>query len=126
MTPSNVALGYINSFSTHDPKKVIEWVTEDFTNNQMGVLGERFQGRDLYEERLKAFFKRFVDLNYTPYSTIEEGNKVAVPYVMTALDQDRPIKIDGVMIIIVKQNLVDIRADYWDGLSYMQQIGEYT
>lgn len=122
-SPAEVALGYIAAFSSGDPDSVAAWVTEDFTNNQMGVLGSRFVGRALYRQRLEGFLGRFAGLRYAAGTTIVEGNSVAVPYVMTASDAGRPIEIEGVMLIMVEDGLVSRRDDYWDGLTYMRQVG---
>lgn len=121
--PTEVALAYLASFSSGDPERVVAWVTDDFANNQMGALGSRFKGRDLYRERLRAFLGRFRGLRYAPGATVSEGRHVVVPYVMTATDEGQPISIDGIMLITVHEGLVSARADYWDGLSYCQQMG---
>ena len=121
--PAEVALGYIAAFSSGDPDTVAAWVTEDFANNQMGVLGSRFIGRALYRQRLEGFLGRFAGLRYAAGATIVEGNSVVVPYVMTASDAGRPIEIEGVMLIVVEDGLVSRRDDYWDGLTYLRQVG---
>lgn len=123
MTPTEVALSYLEAFSSGDPERVTLWVTEDFANDQMGALGNRFKGRELYRERLRGFLGRFRGLRYAPGVTISEGDRVVVPYVMTATDDGHPIALDGVMLITVQGQLVSARADYWDGLSYFQQMG---
>ncbi|MBN8840800.1 MAG: nuclear transport factor 2 family protein [Sphingomonadales bacterium] len=123
MTPLEVALGYIAAFSSGDPDQVADRVTADFANNQMGVLGSRFAGRDLYRTRLAGFLKQFEGISYTVASPIVQGNVVAAPYVMTASDAGRPLRIEGVMMITVEGDLVAQRDDYWDGLTYFRQIG---
>lgn len=123
MTPLEVALGYIAAFSSGDPDQVADRVTADFANNQMGVLGSRFMGRDLYRTRLAGFLKQFEGINYTVAAPIVQGNIVAAPYVMTASDAGRPLRIEGVMMITVEGDLVAQRDDYWDGLTYFRQIG---
>ena len=59
MRPLDVAMAYIAAFASGDPDAVADRVTEDFENNQMGVLGSRFRGRDLYRTRLKGFLAQF-------------------------------------------------------------------
>lgn len=122
-SPAEIALGYIEAFSSGDPDTVAAWVTEGFANNQMGVLGSRFAGRALYRQRLEGFLGRFAGLRYAAEATIVEGDRVVVPYVMTASDAGRPIEIEGVMLITVEDGLVSRRDDYWDGLTYLRQIG---
>lgn len=121
--PAEVALGYIEAFSTGDPDIVAACVTEDFANNQMGVLGSRFVGRALYRQRLEGFLGRFAGLRYAVETTIVDGNRVVLPYVMTATDAGQPIEIEGVMLITVEDGLVSRRDDYWDGLTYLRQVG---
>lgn len=113
----------MDSFASGDPDRVAAWVTDDFINNQMGVLGTRFQGRALYRERLEGFLGRFPGLNYTPGDPVAQNDRVVLPYIMGASDQGRPIAIDGVMVITVAGDRVARRDDYWDGLTYFQQIG---
>lgn len=123
MSPVEVATGYIQAFSSGDPDSVVAWVTEDFINNQMGVLGNRFHGRALYRARLGEFLARFEALSYAVEAPVVQGNVVVAPYVMTAEDAGRPIRIEGVMLITVDGDLVSRRDDYWDGLTYLRQIG---
>lgn len=122
-SPAEIALGYVEAFASGDPDTVAAWVTEDFANNQMGVLGSRFVGRALYRQRLEGFLGRFSGLRYAAGAAIVEGKNVVVPYVMTASDAGRPIEIEGVMLITVEDGLVSRRDDYWDGLTYLRQIG---
>ena len=123
VSPLDVAMGYIAAFASGDPDIVADRVTEDFENNQMGVLGSRFRGRDLYRTRLKAFLGQFEGIDYAVETPVVQGNVVAAPYVMTARDAGRPIRIEGVMLITVNGDLVARRDDYWDGLTYFRQIG---
>lgn len=122
-SPTEVALGYIDAFSSGDPDAVAAWVTEGFANNQMGVLGSRFVGRELYRQRLDGFLTRFAGIRYAVEKTVVQGNDVVASYVMTAEDAGQPIRIEGVMLITVEDGLVARRDDYWDGLTYMRQVG---
>lgn len=124
MTPAQVALGYVASFAGGDPDVIAAWVTDDFANDQMGALGSRFVGKALYRQRLEGFLARFAGLRYEAGAPICDGGRVAVPYVMRASDQGRDLAIDGVMLITVRGDLVAARADYWDGVTYLQQIGQ--
>lgn len=123
VSPLDVAMGYIAAFAGGDPDSVADRVTEDFENNQMGVLGSRFRGRDLYRARLNAFLAQFEGISYAVEAPVVQGNVVAAPYVMTASDAGRPIRIEGVMLITVEGDLVARRDDYWDGLTYFRQTG---
>lgn len=123
MTASDVALSYLMSFSSGDPQVIASHVTDDFENNQMGVLGMCFTGKDLYQQRLQGFLSKFRNLKYSPEKVIANDNEVAIAYRMTADDDRCSIDIHGVMIITVSGNKVSQRSDYWDGLSYLGQTG---
>ncbi len=123
MSATDIALGYMESFSSGDPDHIASHVTEDFSNNQMGVLGNCFKGRSLYRERLAGFLTKFQQLEYTPEEIIAEGNKVAIAYRMRTVVDECSIEIPGVMVIKVSGELVSQRDDYWDGLSYLAQTG---
>jgi ketosteroid isomerase-like protein len=123
VTPTEVALAYLSSFASGDPDRIAGWVTDNFVNNQMGVIGSCFQGRTLYRERLEGFLGRFPGLNYTVGDPVTQDDRVVLPYKMGATDQGRSIAINGVMVITVAGDRVARRDDYWDGLTYFQQIG---
>lgn len=122
-TPRDIALSYLAAFSSGNPEEVAAHVTKDFQNNQMGVFGSCFSGRDLYRERLKGYLSSFRNLHYTAEDVIVDGNKVVIAYHMTAENNQQPLNIKGVMIITTTDGLVSIRSDYWDGLTYLKQTG---
>jgi len=124
LNPREVALGYLESFSSGDPAVVASHVSEDFQNNQMGVLGASFSGRDLYQERLMGYLSAFQNITYTAEEVIVENNKVVIAYHMSAINVKQLISIKGVMLISTSDDgLVCSRSDYWDGLSYLKQAG---
>jgi ketosteroid isomerase-like protein len=124
MSASDVVLSYLESFSTGDPTLVASHVTEDFENNQMGVLGQCFVGQSLYLERLTVFLGTFTDLKYTTEEIICDGDKVAITYRMTANVDGCDINIPGVMTIMLREGIICKRNDYWDGLTYHKQIAD--
>jgi ketosteroid isomerase-like protein len=123
MEANNIALKYLDSFSEGDPDIVAALVTEDFINDQVGLLGARFQGRSLYRDRLDGFLNRFQGIRYKAEQVIAEGENLAVVYTLTAMEDKSPIVIRGVMVITIKGNLIKKRSDYWDGLNYLAQSG---
>lgn len=123
MRNREIALSYLNAFSTGDPEEVARHVTEDFENIQVGRLGTSCVGADNYRERLSGFLSAFKKLNYEIGEVIAEGDKVAAAYTMTFIDENRPIEIEGVMIMTIKDGRIAVRKDYWDGLSYQEQSG---
>ena len=123
MTPREIVLSYLESFSSGAPDRIAAHVSDNFTNNQMGLIGSGCTGRDTYRKKLKGFLSTFENLRYTVEEVICDGNRVAVSYQMNAQDQGRPIETHGVMIITTSNGLIDVRSDYWDGLTYFKQIG---
>tara|TARA_B100000767_G_scaffold71013_2_gene67584 strand:- start:4500 stop:4877 length:378 start_codon:yes stop_codon:yes gene_type:complete len=123
MQANNIALKYLDSFRAGDPDTVAALVTEDFINDQVGLLGARFQGRSLYRDRLERFLNRFQSIRYQAEQVIVEGKSLAVAYKMTAIEDKCPIAIRGVMLITIEGNLIKKRSDYWDGLNYLAQSG---
>ncbi len=123
MTTRDIALRYLDSFSTGDPEAVAAHVTGDFHNRQMGLLGSSCRGADTYRKRLKGFLGAFRDLRYEAEEIVVDGDKAAVAYLMTFKDQNRSVAIHGVMFITVRDGLIAERRDYWDGLDYLKQTG---
>ena len=123
MRNRDIALSYLNAFSTGDPEEVARHVTDDFENIQVGRLGTGCVGADNYRERLSGFLSAFEKLNYEVSEVIADGDKVAAAYTMTFMVENRPIEIEGVMIMTIKDGRIAVRKDYWDGLSYQEQSG---
>lgn len=119
----DVVLSYLKAFSSGNPETIAAHVTEDFHNRQIGLLGTGCRGADTYRERLKGFLGAFRNLEYEVEDLVEESDKVAVAYRMTFEDSNRPVAVQGVMIIKLRDSLIAERADYWDGLSYLKQTG---
>lgn len=123
VTPSELALSYLSAFSGGDPDTIVSYVSEDFENNQISELGISCKGREVYRDRLGDFLKTFSELCYTPEEVIENGDRVAVAYRMNAKENDHPIEIRGVMLMVISDGLISRRNDYWDGISYQRQLG---
>ncbi len=122
MTAKELVASYLSSFESADPDAVASHVAEDFENDQVSVLATTCRGREIYRQRLAGFLGSFKNLRYTIEEMIEEDDRVAVAYVMNAEDNNHPIEIRGVMIIFVNDGQITRRSDYWDGLSYQQQV----
>ena len=123
MNCTEIVKSYLSAFESADPEEIASHVSTGFENDQVGVLGASFKGRDLYRQRLVEFLQRFKNLRYTIEEMIEADNRVAVAYIMNAEDDGRLIEIRGAMIIFISDGLITRRSDYWDGLSYQQQLG---
>jgi ketosteroid isomerase-like protein len=123
MSNADIARSYLNAFATGDPADVAGHVTDDFENIQVGLLGTGCSGADTYRERLAGFLGAFTNLRYDVEELIVDGDKVAAAYKMTFTDDGRPMEIEGVMIMTIKDGKIAVRKDYWDGLSHLKQTG---
>ena len=121
MTNSDIVRSYLNSFSTGDPATVAGHVTDDFENIQVSLLGTGCTGADTYRQRLAGFLGTFEALRYDIEELIVEGDHVAAAYKMTFTDSERPMEIEGVMILTMRDGKIAVRKDYWDGLSHLKQ-----
>lgn len=123
MTPSEVCLGYLASFATGEPERVVSWVTDGFVNEHTAALGSGCTGRTEYAARVPGFLASMPGLAYEVEDVLADGNRVAVAYTLRATVNDRPISVRGVMRFRVEGNLVAHRTDYWDSLVFKQQAG---
>ncbi len=123
MTPSEVCLGYLASFGTGEPERVVAWVTDDFVNEHTAALGRGCTGRNEYAARVPDFLASMPGLTYDVEDVVADGDRVAVAYTLRTTVNDRPISVRGVMRIRVEGNLVAHRTDYWDSLVFKQQAG---
>ncbi len=118
---ADIALRYLASFDTGDPDVVASNVTDDFVNTQAGALGKGCVTRKTYRERLSGFLSGFKGLHYEALIVIEQNERVAISYNMTATSDGHAIEIPGVMIIVVRDGLVACRQDFWDGVTFLEQ-----
>lgn len=123
MSNADIARSYLNAFATGEPAAVASHVTDDFENIQVGLLGTGCSGADTYRERLAGFLGAFTNLKYDVEELIVDGDKVAAAYKMTFTDNDRPMEVEGVMIMTIRDGKIAVRKDYWDGLSHLKQTG---
>lgn len=123
MSNREIALKFLESFSTGDPNAIASHVSQDFQNNQICLLGDDCTGRDTYRERLAGFLAGFRNLHYAAEKVIAEDDNVAVAYTMNFEENDRPVKVRGVMLLTMADGLITVRTDYWDGLTYLRQTG---
>lgn len=121
MSNADIARSYLNAFATGDPAIVAGHVTDDFENIQVGLLGTGCSGAETYAGRLAGFLGAFPNLEYAAEELIVDGDKVAATYKMTFTDNGRPMEIEGVMIMTIRDGKIAVRKDYWDGLSHIKQ-----
>ncbi len=123
MNSKDLVLSYLTSFESADPALIVKHVSEEFENDQMGLIGKGCKGREVYQQRLASFLGQFRNLRYRVDDIIETGDRVAIAYTMHAEDNDKPIETRGVMLFSIEENLITKRSDCWDGLCYLQQMG---
>ena len=123
MKSRNVVVKFLESFSSGNPRVVVDHVTDDFKNRQMGLLANSFEGKQEYLTRLDLFLNKFKNLRYETRKVISEDCNVVVEYTMHATPEGRDICINGVMLFVVHDSLISERSDYWDGLTYLRQVG---
>lgn len=121
MSNAEIVRSYLAAFSTGDPAAVAGHVTDDFENIQVGLLGKGCSGADAYARRLVGFLGAFKDLRYEIEEMIVDGDKIATAYKMSYTDNNRPMEIDGVMMITIRDGRIAVRKDYWDGLTHLGQ-----
>ncbi|HEX7095944.1 MAG TPA: nuclear transport factor 2 family protein [Acidimicrobiales bacterium] len=120
---AEVARSYVESFATGDPDRVAGWVTDDFVNEHTAALGTGCVGRDEYRSRLPQFLATFAGLRYDVEQVVADDGRAAVAYTMRATHDGHPVELRGVMWIVVRDGRVAKRTDYWDALTFLQQVG---
>ncbi|WP_311983561.1 nuclear transport factor 2 family protein [Parafrankia sp. CH37] len=109
------AAAYIAALNAGDPDAVAACVTEDFRNEHASPAGRGCVGRAAYRERLPGFLAAFPGLRYVPDADpVAAGDRVAVPYLMTASMPEGALRIRGLWLLTLRAGLVAHRVDYWD------------
>ena len=130
--PEKIVRAYISALNSGDPDAVIACVSDDFVNEHTSTLGENVVGRDVYRQRLLIFLNEFRELRYQIEDVIVDGQRVAVPYRMSATWRspdhekpgERPFSIRGMFRFRVSGDHITHRVDYWDSADFKRQIGE--
>ena len=123
MTPRQVAERYLGSFAGADPDDIAARVTADFVNEHVAAIGRGCVGRDAYRERLPGFLASFAGLHYDIEEVVVDGDRVVVAYTMRARWQgEAPIDVRGMQRLVVRDDLVARRVDYWDSLVFLLQV----
>jgi ketosteroid isomerase-like protein len=105
----------VTALNAGDPDAVAACVTEDFRNEHASPAGRGCVGRASYRERLPGFLAAFPGLRYAPDAPpMVAGDRVAVPYLMTAAVPGGPLRIRGLWLLTLRDGLVAARLDYWD------------
>ena len=124
MTPRDIVSSYLAAFASGDPDRIASHVTEDFVNEQVSALGVGCVGRDEYRRRLSSFLADFRGLRYEVEDIVGDGDRVIAAYTLHASHSDHDIQIRGVMRFVIRDGAIAHRYDYWDGLTFLQQVGQ--
>jgi steroid delta-isomerase-like uncharacterized protein len=124
VTPRDSVSSYLAAFESGDPDRIASHVTEDFVNEQVSALGVGCVGRDEYRRRLSTFLTDFRGLRYEVEDLVGEGDRVIAAYTLHASHSGHEISIRGVMRFVVRDDAIAHRYDYWDGLTFLQQVGQ--
>jgi ketosteroid isomerase-like protein len=123
VSAAEIARSYVESFASADPDLIAAHVADDFVNDHASALGSGCRGRDEYRRRLPGFLASLPGLRYDVEQVIGDGPTVAVAYRLTAVSDDHPVDLRGVMVIEVVDGAVARRTDYWDALTFLRQTG---
>ncbi len=124
----SVTRAYINALNAGDADAAASCVTNDFVNEHTSTTGESVTGRYNYRQRLIGFFAKFRFLNYDIEDLIVDGERIAMPYRMSArwVDTDgdeHPFEIRGIFRFMIRDEKIACRVDYWDSAEFDRQIG---
>jgi len=123
--PEAVARAYLDAFGTGDADVIAGYVAEDFVNEHTAALGAGCRGRDAYRVALGGFLADMVDLGYEVEDLVVDGDRVAAFYNMSAQWQGAtPISVRGVQRLVVRDDLIVHRTDYWDSAVFLLQADE--
>ena len=120
---------YISALNAGDAQGAAACVSEDFVNEHASTSGETVIGREAYRMRLMTFLKEFRDLHYKIEDLITDGQRVAVPYVMSGNwvgpgteGAVRRFSIRGMFRFRVEGDWISHRVDYWDAADFQRQV----
>jgi len=85
-----------------------------------------------FKERLKFSFNSFPDMNFEIVSAIEDGNHVAITWILTGTNlgkigdyppTNKSIKTKGITIYHFKDGLINGHTQVFDRITVMKQLG---
>ena len=124
VNPLAIVSSYLESFAGADPDAIVSHVCEDFENVHKSALGDSCFGRASYHGRLPDFLSDFAGVSYELTEAMVDGDRVAAAYVMRATYQGAAIEIHGMFNFVVEGGCIRRRVDYFDSLTFLQQIGQ--
>ncbi|MBI1731971.1 MAG: nuclear transport factor 2 family protein [Gammaproteobacteria bacterium] len=121
---------YIAALNAGDADRIAACVTEDFVNEHASSSGRTVIGREAYRDRLATFLREFRDLRYQVEEIIVDGDRVAVPYIVSAnwvapdteIVAARPFSLRGMFRFRIAGGLIAHRVDYWDATDFQRQV----
>lgn len=129
--PAATVRAYIAGLNSGNPDLPAACVSEAFINEHTSTLGQNVEGRDAYRKRVADFFAEFPGLHYEIEDLIVDGERVAVPYVMTGKwnapgavpNSAKSFRIRGMFRFRVENGKITHRVDYWDSADFQRQVG---
>ncbi len=124
---AEVVRAYLDALNGADVEAACALVGVDFHNDHTAALAEGVRGREAYRERLPGFLAAFAGLRYDAEAVIVDGDRAAVPYVMTATVTEagvaHDVRLRGCFVFAVRAGEIVHRLDYWDSNDYLRQVG---
>ena len=129
--PEQTVRAYITALNAGDIDAVAGLVSATFVNEHTSSRGETIVGREDYRDRLAGFLVEFKNLHYEIEDVIVDGQRVAVPYILSAtwmapdatVARGRPFSVRGMFRFLVTDSAIAHRVDYWDSADFARQVG---
>lgn len=131
MTLNGIAAQLYDAYNRHDPSAVGRLYVADATHEDI-AQGYTRTGAAAIAEGLGKFFGWFPDAHWEPGCQITDANgQIAVTYVLSASLQSamgplvargQKIRLRGVHVLHVKDELIQRTEDYWDAGTFQRQI----
>jgi len=120
-----------DAWNSHELEQVLVHYSEEYEGVDIGASGLQ-RGREAVKEMLVRYWKAFPDLKFTVQSSVAEDGRIAISWLAEGTQQGpimnipptgRQVKVRGVSIIDVKDNLV-VRGEYvWDLAGMLRHMG---
>jgi len=119
------------AYSAHDIEKALSFYADDCTFDDF-ALGRFLNGKEEIRAHIREAFTAFPDFKIEIKSFFASGNHACFECVMSGTHKgDLPrmpasgkhFSVPGVVVVELKDGKAKREADYYDGASFMQQLG---
>jgi steroid delta-isomerase-like uncharacterized protein len=127
---SDIARDYLAAYNSHDPARVIEFLSADGTQENVAT-GLKHETAEEFTASLSAFFDAVPDAHWTETQLIPAGSSVMIVYLLTGhLTKDlgpykaRGQAIDhaGAHILKISDGKVVSAQDFWDSVEFARMV----